>query len=535
MKNIDRQSFTQALWTTTFVVGCSIACYRIISWFFGRLDAWGLWTIQGLPIAAFALALLLRNVKAGDVATPFRLLNGGLAVILGTYGLLSPISYPVGEAFVSDTMLLWFSIASFLQLGCGVLAVFRPAFAIVPPAFVLALKEATDRLYDIHMSNTDYVALIDLSIFGFGALASFHLLSRQTWLPSVATLTKRYGLQNWTLTAFLTSVAIHFGNYFYSAIAKMKLDGGPFLWVQSNPTELLAYNAWSAGFLPLAHWETFSAATLIALGTLRPVSNVLLFVGQAVSVFCLWRRWAMIAVTLFYDLTHVAIFAVSGIFFWKWILLNLLLVAAMRKIPVDFLRAPIILVNSAVLLASPLIFHIVWLGWYDTPALTKSSVIAVLKDNREMAVPTNYFGSVSVVFAQHDLGRTVPGHFPTGTWGSTKSDEILFSALTSCSLPPDGKWHLKADQEQIKRPIELIHRYALQREKRFGDYHYDLYPHHIWSNPMLYDEFASVLPSEIDHYLYRTESVCVSHENGFPVENPVLRDDLKVRVSTNLD
>ncbi|MDJ0933094.1 hypothetical protein [Breoghania sp.] len=49
----------------------------------------------------------------------------------------------------------------------------------------------------------------------------------------------------------------------------------------------------------------------------------------------------------------------------------------------------------------------------------------------------------------------------------------------------------------------------LERFEVDGTYRYDLYPHHIWSNPFLFSEFASLAPDRIDHDVYRTTSECV--------------------------
>ena len=62
-----------------------------------------------------------------------------------------------------------------------------------------------------------------------------------------------------------------------------------------------------------------------------PINFATLF-GQLAAVLMLFRRKLMIAITLFYDLAHIVIFFVT-VFFWKWILLNLALVAAIRLLP----------------------------------------------------------------------------------------------------------------------------------------------------------------------------------------------------------
>jgi hypothetical protein len=52
---------------------------------------------------------------------------------------------------------------------------------------------------------------------------------------------------------------------------------------------------------------------------------------------------------------------------------------------------------------------------------------------------------------------------------------------------------------------------------------YDLYPHHIWSNPWLFDDFAGLAPDKVVSYVYEVTSSCVSLADAGPASRIVLR------------
>ncbi|TYC50012.1 hypothetical protein FMN50_23700 [Rhodobacterales bacterium] len=236
----------------------------------------------------------------------------------------------------------------------------------------------------------------------------------------------------------------------------------------------------------------------------------------------------MILATLFYDLTHVVIFLVSGIFFWKWIILKLGLVAAMRKLP-EWVETPKpIVLSVAAILLSPHAFHIARLGWYDSPALVLSDVYAVTNDGKEVRVPSNFFGTWSVTAAQHRLGRVSSNHFPTVTWGTTQSIRVHENAMKDCSFGTGEDWPFRTNPSKISRIVQLNHAYAEQQAAGRENFHYNWFPHHIWSNPLSFSDFNVVALKEIDHYLYRTVSACVRLGPDGPDVTEVARDEFEI-------
>ena len=123
---------------------------------------------------------------------------------------------------------------------------------------------------------------------------------------------------------WIFALGIHFGNYFYSGVAKLALDGPFFSWVfenQTNDTALLA--AWYNGRWLLASNPELSVQIAQTLGALNTPINAFVLVIQIAAPFAVLRmNWIKLQ-TILYDLMHLASFFVGGILFWKWILLNL--------------------------------------------------------------------------------------------------------------------------------------------------------------------------------------------------------------------
>lgn len=470
-----------------------------------------IWTTFIPMIAAIVICAAIRGPSNADVAPSLRIIVRVIAVILGPYALAARLTYPRGAGA---------DIAAFLTLdvilgvtACiAALLTFRwPAFVLVPAAALMGKKAAGEELFDVRISHTDYLPVLELGLF-FGLSLLLMNSARSSRFGSVA---RKTDPERYTVLLFVLGVAIHFSNYFYSGLQKLTMDGGILLWPLHNDTAVLTLNAWVGGFLPTIQWPNFSMFVYRASDATVILLNITILVGQLGALLFVMRRRTMIAVTLFYDLTHVIIFLVSGIFFWKWILLNLGLVAAMRTLPsLAETRAFAGAAMTTVLLA-PVGFGIVWLGWYDTNALVTSSFHAVTKDGRSIEVPSNFFGTISVTQAQHRLGRLEEGHYPTVTWGSTQRSEDVRKALNGCKFIDDTPWRFRSDQDKVGRILGITHAYALEQQERFGRYAYDAFPHHIWSNLFIFNEFATLDLREIDYYVYRTQSACVSAgENG---------------------
>jgi len=526
MKASGRESLANEL----VAVGGAILAFAIVDNVIGDIRAAGEWANIAM-VAGFALlCFVARGLTAREVSGSVNIIVRVIALVLGAYGLASGVTYPNGVSQQTDTLLLALQVVA-VAGALGALAVFRyPVFILVPCTAVLAQKAIAADLFEVAISRTDYIPLVEMGLFLGVGLCLMGPLRRH--LPfRVGRMVASADPVATTTLLFLVAVGVHFANYFFSGLLKVTLDGGPLLWVLKNPTEQLGLNAWAGGFLPSAIWTGPTLVLMDISGYLRPAINVSILLAQLGSIIFVLRRRSMILATLFYDLTHVMIFLVSGIFFWKWIILNFGLVAAMRKLPRWVETPKPMLLGIAAILLAPNLFQIARLGWYDTPALTRSDVYAVTKDGRELQVPSNYFGTISVTAAQHRLGRVAPGHYPTVTWGTTQSENVFLAAQNGCSFGSDTRWQFETEPGRISRIVQLTHSYATQQAADGRQYLYDLFPHHIWSNPWMFDEFAALVPDDIAHYIYRTVSGCVRLGPDGPVVDEWFRDEFVIPVS----
>jgi len=513
------------------LVLAALIIFHIFNTTFQKLQEASIWYVCFAPLIALTMCVLAPGPRAADVIKPLRIITCVVAVLLAVYLALAPITYPAGISATSDWALLTVKVSVAGAIFGAISTFWRPAFVILPAAVLMQQKAVAAILFDTSISQTDYIPIQEMALFtGAGLmLMGGGIMAR---LGPVSRMIKRCDLEWAMVLIFMAAVGAHFSNYFYSGLQKVSLDGGPWLWVLENPTHILTANAWLGGFFPLGAWRDVSAQTLQYLEIFVPLLNIVTLLGQLCAVIFVVRRVTMIGITLFYDLTHITIFLISGIFFWKWIILNAALVAAMKYLKPDAERPTAVILAAIMVLGAPEIFHIARLGWYDTPALTRTEIVAVTKDGQAHIVPANYFGTISVSAAQHRLGRPAEGHFPTVTWGTTQSGRVLQEAREGCSFGMDEEWRYPQDASKIVRLIERTHAYALQKAGEGGLYRYDFYPHHIWSNPFMFQDFAHVAPSQIDTYLYRTISSCITLSGGVPEETRTLVDEIEITVTT---
>ena len=74
------------------------------------------------------------------------------------------------------------------------------------------------------------------------------------------------------------------------------------------------------------------------------------------------------------------------------------------------------------------------------------------------------------------------------------------------------------------------HAYIVSHADADGRYAYDLYPHHIWSNPALYRDFSSMDKRRIVEYRFVTDFVCLGYDDAGLVRRVLGSDSRPIRV-----
>lgn len=409
-----------------------------------------------------------------------------------------------------------------------VLSFFRPAMGLYLLLLFMFNKKANNEISGIDISPTDWIIVFEVAVllvimvmldFTFKFLANLKVTTGRFRL-SASLMRDQKTLHVYFLMA---AIAVHFGNYFYSGVSKTGhfinlLDGVHFwTWTIENPTYVLINNAWYAGNLPIAMWPELTRHVFDIMKANATSANFIVITTQIICIFSLFKITWMKIITVFYDVLHLLIFITTGIFFWKWILLNAAIATALYSVKHHTIPRTVTLFCMGIVLLSPITFYIVKLAWLDTRANNIGYLQAIDKDGQKYRVPSNYFGALSVTFAQQRIGRPYDGFFKTGTFGNSYDYDVFIEAnnCQDINLNSDKK-ALNSDEISLLSEFVLRHhRYIIDNVDERGRFSYDLYPHHIWTNPWLFQDFYALDKREIMRYEFVVEAACITeHSNS---------------------
>lgn len=470
---------------------------------------------------------------------------GTLAVCIALYAFFAPLP-PAVQPQAGDQLGL--SIYNILRYSLPVLAMasfWRP-MAALPVVATLFWQHAwvTYLAMGIKQSHTDYFPVFDTLLFVLSGIMLWQFIGasrRFTILPRLFRLRQfvlsEAGQQPKSLhlleLVLIVMIGIHLGNYFHSGIAKLELNGGPFVWVLENPTYQLVHTALELGTFPFASSPALTAWLVgFSEGLGLYLINWLTLGFQLLCLFAVLRRRWLLIMLLAFDLQHIGIFLLTGVMFWKWIAINTACVLALRYLPLEKFDRPTVLLAAAGLVLALPIFFVARLGWYDTNALNQLYAVAELQDGRQVRLPSNYFGPFSVNMAQGDFANALPDMFGTSTMGTTMRAKDMRLALEGCekierTAPADRKF----TADLLTEFSTYYHRVALDKaDKTSGRLDYDYYPHHIWSVPWLFKEAQQIDVRQIVAYRWQFVTVCADWTGGQRQSQELSRRELVVPV-----
>jgi len=413
----------------------------------------------------------------------------------------------------------------------GALAVWRmPGFAIPAAFFAVSVRYLTDDISLFHISALDIRYVVETAMFGAGMLCLIWLAdriadrARRRERPSPGNLPafwdrNRTGIIN---AAAMIAIGFHLGNYFWSGVAKVALDGGPLSWVLENPTHYGIINAIERGSLPTAAWPWATDLLFRGLGSVTVPLNAMVLVAQLASILLVFRiRW-LLWLTYFYDLFHVGIYLFGGLFFWPWIWNNLAIVAALRRYRDHAIGlTPMLAAVAGILLGGSSKFgDAARLAWYEVTDIRSVQIEAETTDGRRVVVPASFFMSHSYSVTHGKLGVAMgPDHYGHTLWGSTHS-YARFRKDGTCPTPgprrPAGDMteRERAQLQRVRRFLTAHHAKMLERSERLGHLNFYIRGHHHPSNPALFHDFNALDLKDVNRYFVVTESVCLRLENG---------------------
>ena len=478
----------------------------------------GLKSEEGRLLAyLFSFFLVYQNWSLSQREFPqsFKIVLSTLVALFGLYLLLAVPSISKGDLSTYHSLEL-FEFRYVAIIG-SILFFVKPAFGILPFTYTIIYKSLLVSVFGFPISSTDYAPLVEAGIFLFICTAIYKkLFEKYSFLESKDVDIKYLEF------AILLSVFVHLSNYFYSGLKKIWMsDFSLWFWSVNNKTQYLILNTWELKLLPISFSDSVTSNVFLFFEHTYIASNFFVLFIQCATIICVLGTRSIRIFTFLFDCMHLAIFAVTGILFYKWMIYNLLIIIAVSKLEIKTIPTQMKFLFGFLLIIAPTVFFVSKFGWFDTRALNNEYFVAVTNDGKRLRVPTNYFLQHSVTFAQQRAIKTKSEpFFPIGTNGSTSGMSNMFDA-NQCNFTKQDKLiniedHISRDQSRkIKKQINLLHNFYLDIEQRTSrPYNYDFYPHHVFSMPWWFKEFKSIRKENIKYYEYRIDSQCQSLENN---------------------
>ena len=274
-----------------------------------------------------------------------------------------------------------------LVLALAAAVVWRPIFLL--PFVLLVTALATQYDYPIGGSSVaEQFVLVRILILFFAALVLQSLVARPV-----------SGAFSFLLLTLIAS------SYWWPGLGKLRL-----LWFTHGQIHLLLPAAYSSGWLAFLGSESIASISQF-LAKLDPMMVAFTLFAECGAILFLWRRSFARLLLGSWIVLHLGIVALSGIFFWKWMLLDLGLLwllsrpAHLQLFPVfgrEFLLLSFVLIG-----ASRFWYHPVNLSWYDAPVNYAYRFEAIGESGRTYQLPPRFFTPYEYQFSLGNFGYLV--------------------------------------------------------------------------------------------------------------------------------
>lgn len=392
---------------------------------------------------------------------------------------------------------------------CGVIA-FRPAavWLFLAVAFTITYQ------FDHPIPGWNW---LDKGI-AFEALSMF---------VAVSLLRRIFGI-SWLCFPFLLGAFLA-SNYVVPGLAKLRIQ-----WMQENDLMYLSAATLLQGWLPMVN-----EATILRLLDQFAWTNLPLKVATLVlelgALFLFVRPRAFVAIILGTVGLHVGIFVSSGIFFWKWIWLNLALMFVVWRHREGWAK-PLFGVRTLVLMTlviglSRYHVHPTWLSWYDTPLNEYFVFEARTDDGDYHEVGRNRMAPYDLIFSQNRFYYLSDEPHLTATFSAIGSDTDLFRAVSGLQGIEDTQALLESrgqvraqegPREDFDRFIRIYFATLNEGMPKHVIPHVLQAPIHIWSYARGPDAYEGETP--VHSFRVRLRRVLYTRDAFVEVSDTVIRE-----------
>lgn len=261
-----------------------------------------------------------------------------------------------------------------------------------------------------------------------GVVMRFAILFGAFWIVRAVTRARRSDVLVFAWCCLLAAT------YWTSGLGKLRVD-----WLAHAHVDLLLLGAYANGWLAFLEPSVVERAARVVARLALPLMLFTLVV-ECGALLMLWKRWSLVAFLVLAIVFHLGALAMTGIFFWKWILVEAMLLAfllhgrRLARLPV--FTPGLFALFVLTVLASPLWTTSENLTWFDTPLTYSLEIEGVDARGVSHTLPAGFFRPYTDAFVLGPAGATPP--HPTLTRGmGVTMDRSLAAALEAARSPED--------------------------------------------------------------------------------------------------
>lgn len=301
----------------------------------------------------------------------------------------------------------WFWADRILLVALAVLAAFHP---LTLPLLLLQLILLTNQLAvpDIIGYDVTHKSLIIPFFAVFWLLALLHRLFPKRVNPHTFVFVTYALVGTWYMQAGIEKMRMEwlFNNNLYNLFAASVQSG----WLEDLPRNFLI----QTGEILDRYRVFFQGLTLF----IEIVVPLLLFTRRKITIYALFLLMIL----------HFVIYLSSGVFFWQWILLEVVTIIVLFKYREEtkklFAKSASVFYLAALILLT-LFTDISKLAWYDCAFLNTFSFVLIDEGGNEQLVNASYFSPYDTGFAKNRFYFTRNDRNLSGTLGNCYDSRLV--------------------------------------------------------------------------------------------------------------
>lgn len=257
-------------------------------------------------------------------------------------------------------------------------------------------------------------------------------------------------------------------HYWVPGVGKLEID-----WIGQGNVYNLLPTTYANGWLGFLEPEQVSAMARV-IARFDPLILFFTLFFQLTAIVALWRRQLLIALLCIYPLFHLAIFSISGIFFWQWIMVEAALVVLLSQLwstEKGIFTWPHFILSVILIGGSSIWFKPVNLAWYDSNLSYTTRFEATGKSGARYRLPAAFFAPYQYPFILGNFSYLVDRSHLGMVWGASHNADIV-EALRSAKYLGDVRkieaafGRNRFDADKADRFDNFVRRFTVNHNQR---------------------------------------------------------------------